>query len=87
MVLKIQSHKLNSDKSVGKIDGNGSWQNGHAENNAMFVTRGQLYTPMRTNHDLGFDELGCIRGKIDCLDRRDSTEGLGGVGRMKDELG
>jgi hypothetical protein len=52
------------------------------------VTRGQPVHIHASNHGLGFDALaGCILGKIDCLDSRDSAEGLGGVGRMRDGLG
>ena len=35
-------------------------------------------------HGFGFDVLAWVRGKIDCLDSRDSGEGFGGVGRMRD---
>lgn len=41
----------------------------------------------RAYHGFGFDALGWARGKIDCLDSMDSSEGLGGVGRMRDGPG
>ena len=47
---------------------------------ARFVTR--CYT-VYAHHDLGFGSLGCVRGKIDCLESRDSGEGFGGVGRIR----
>jgi len=59
-------------------------EGGHGESNFVRVTRRHT---VRAHYDLDFDALGCIRGKIDCLDSRDSDEeGLGGVGRMRGEF-
>jgi len=41
----------------------------------------------RAYHGFGFDVLGWFRGKIVCLDSSDSSEGVGGVGRMRDGPG
>ena len=76
------------DRGVAKcatFDRSGPWhKGGRGESNFVrntFVTRRHT---VRIHHVLELDALGCIRGKIDCLDSRDSGEGFGGVGRMRD---
>ena len=62
---------------------------GHGTKEAMAIWNGLVTRrhSVHAHYGLDLDVLCCVRGKIDCFDSRDSTEGLGGVGRVRDELG